>query len=168
MTDVDLRPARSEDATFIGEMLAEAASWDRPPGAAPPPLEELLTVSKVADYVEGWGRKGDGGVIAELDDRPVGACWFRLMTAEHPGYGFLAEDIPDLGLAVLPQHRGCGIGRRLLEGTILLARGQGFRSLGISVAEANRRARGLYESVGFVAVGREDDSLTMRLELRPG
>jgi len=105
-------------------------------------------------------------LIAEVDGRPVGACWFRLMTAERPGYGFIAEDIPDIGLAVSPAFQGRGIGRRLLETAIAQAQGLGFASLGISVAEENRRACRLYESVGFVAIGREGDSLTMRLDLK--
>ena len=166
VSDVRLREATAGDAAFIGEMLAEAASWDRPPGAPPPPLDDLLAVPQIADYLEGWGRRGDAGMIAVQEGRPVGACWFRLMTTEHPGYGFIAEDIPDIGLAMLPGHRDRGVGRRLLEATVALARRRGFRALGISVAEANRRARHLYESVGFVAVGREERSLTMRLDLR--
>ena len=166
VSDVRLREATAGDAAFIGEMLAEAASWDRPPGAPPPPLDDLLAVPQIADYLEGWGRPGDAGMIAVQEGRPVGACWFRLMTAEHPGYGFIAEGIPDIGLAVLPEQRHRGVGRLLLEATVALARRSRFRSLGISVAEANRRARHLYESVGFVAVGREGDSLTMRLDLQ--
>ena len=159
------REARPADADFIAQMLAEAASWDRPAGTPSAPLSEVLAISQIADHIEGWGRTGDGGVIVEIDGRPAGACWFRLMTAEHPGYGFIAPHIPDVGLAVSPAFQGRGIGRRLLEAAIGQARELGFASLGISVAEGNRRARRLYESVGFVAIDREGTSLTMRLDL---
>jgi len=163
--EVVVRRAGVGDAAFIGEMLAEAASWDRPPGEPPPTLDELLDIPQVADYVEGWGRAGDAGLIAESDGRPLGACWFRRMTAEHPGYGFLGADIPGIGLAVTPEHRGQGIGGRLLDGMIALARAEGVAALSLSVAAANTRARGLYAGRGFVEVGREDHSLTMRLDL---
>ena len=74
-----------DDAAFLGSMLAEAAAWNRPPERPAPPLAELLTVPRIADYIEGWGRDGDGGVIAESGGVPVGACWFRRFSATHPG-----------------------------------------------------------------------------------
>ena len=160
-----LRRAGADDAAFIGEMLAEAASWDRAPGEPSWPLDELLEIPQTADYLEGWGRAGDAGLVAESDGRRVGACWFRQMTPERPGYGFIAADIPSVGLAVMPDHQGRGLGRRLLDGLIALARDQGIAALGISVAEKNERALRLYTSVGFAAVGREGDSLTMRLDV---
>ena len=161
---VTIRDAGAGDEAVIAEMLAEAATWDRPFGQPLPRLEEILAEPRVADYVEGWGRAGDGGIIAELLDVPVGACWFRSFTAEHPGYGFLGEDVPGLGLAVRPDHRGRGIGTRLLRATIGLARAQGATALGLSVAERNPALR-LYRRAGFTEAGREDGSLTMRLEL---
>jgi len=160
-----LRRAGADDAAFIGEMLAEAASWDRPPGEPAWELDDLLAIPQIANYLEGWGREGDAGLVAESDGRPVGACWFRQMTPDRPGYGFIAADIPSVGLAVTPEHQGRGLGRRLLDGLVALARDQGIAALGLSVAEKNERALRLYTSVGFAAVGREGDSLTMRLDL---
>ena len=163
--EVTLRTATAADAGFIAEMLAEAASWDRPPHEAPPALADLLAEPRVADYIEDWGRSGDAGVIAAIGDRPVGACWMRCFTADHPGYGFLGADVPGIGLAVVPESRGSGTGRRLLEALIEAADERGAGVIGLSVAEANSAARALYEHFGFVVVGREGGSLTMRLDL---
>jgi GNAT superfamily N-acetyltransferase len=146
-------------------MLAEAASWEREPGEAPCRLDDLLAIPQVADCVEGWGRAGDGGWIAEEDGEPVGACWYRRFTREHPAYGFIAEDVPGLGLAVAPGARGRGIGRALLAAAVTAARREGHPALGSSVSERNSRARRLYETLGFEVVGREADSLTLRLDL---
>jgi ribosomal protein S18 acetylase RimI-like enzyme len=146
-------------------MLAEAASWDRTPGAAAPPLEELLTIPQMANYIEGWGRAGDAGFIAEAGDEAVGACWLRRFSASQPGYGFLGEDVPGIGLAVRPAHRRRGVGTRLLAAVIELARERGIAALSLSVAQGNEQARRLYERAGFAPVGREGGSLTMRLDL---
>jgi len=162
-----LRKVVPRDEAFVAQMLAEAATWDRPAGEPLPPLAEVLDEPRVADYVEGWGRAGDDGMIAEQDEEPIGACWFRRFTAEHPGYGFLGDDAAGIGLAVRPGHRGRGIGTRLLSETIDLARRRGIPALGLSVAKANP-ARRLYLRAGFVEVGREGGSLTMRLDVRPG
>jgi ribosomal protein S18 acetylase RimI-like enzyme len=160
-----LRPATSADAGFLREMLAETIGWDRPPGEDPPALEEILGIPQVADYVQDWGRAGDHGVVAEEDGRPVGACWLRRFTEAHPGYGFLGEDVPGIGLAVVPEYRGRGIGKALLRAAIELAGADGVSTLSLSVETGNERARRLYERAGFVAVGREGGSWTMRLDL---
>ena len=52
-------------------------------------------------------------------------------------------------LAVLPEHRGLGVGRRLLQAVEQKARELGCCKLTLEVMEYNRRARGLYESAGF-------------------
>jgi ribosomal protein S18 acetylase RimI-like enzyme len=153
------------DEPLVAAMLAEAASWERPRGDPPYPLSDLLAIPEVADYVQGWGRAGDAGVVAEVDGAPAGACWYRRFTAEHPGYGFIAA-VPGLGIGVEPARQGLGIGRALLAATIELAREQGHKALGLSVSERNVIARKLYEGAGFVIVGREGDGLTMRLDLR--
>jgi ribosomal protein S18 acetylase RimI-like enzyme len=126
-------------------MLAEAASWERGSGEPPYPLVDLLGTPRIADYIEGWGRPGDFGVVAEEAGAPAGACWCRRFTSEHPGYGFIAEDVPGLSIGVVPACRGRGVG--------------------LSVSGRNLRARRLYERAGFIVVGTEGDSLTMRLDL---
>jgi ribosomal protein S18 acetylase RimI-like enzyme len=165
---VDLRPATREDGEFIAAMLAEAASWERAPGESPHPLDELLAIPQIADYVEGWSRSGDGGVIAVIDGEPAGACWFRRFTAAHPGYGFIAEDVPGLGLGVVPELRRRGLGAALLAATVDLSRVQGARAISLSVSERNAVARRLYDRAGFIVVGRQGDSLSMRLDLDEG
>jgi GNAT superfamily N-acetyltransferase len=107
-------------------------------------------------------------VIAEVDGQPAGACWFRNFTAEHPGYGFLGEDIPGIGLGVRPDRRRRGVGTRLLVRAIAMAREQGDSALSLSVEERNETPRRLYVRAGFVVVGREGEAFTMRLDLPNG
>ena len=161
-----LRPAEATDARFLAEMLAETASWDRPPGEPPPPAGDVLVTPQIADYVEGWGRDGDGGVIAEWDGEAVGACWFRRFTAAHPGYSFLGEGVPGLGLGVREDYRRRGIGGRLLQATLAALREGGAPAVSLSVELGNERARRLYDRAGFAPLGREGGSVTMRLRLR--
>ena len=52
-------------------------------------------------------------------------------------------------LAVLPDRRGQGIGRRLLEAVERKAREMGCCKLTLETQENNRRARRLYAAVGF-------------------
>jgi ribosomal protein S18 acetylase RimI-like enzyme len=52
-------------------------------------------------------------------------------------------------LAVLPQHRGQGIGRRLTEACIERARADGAHAIGLMTTEIMTVAKGMYERMGF-------------------
>lgn len=106
-------------------------------------------------YTGGWGRPGDGGFVAEHEGRVVGVVWWRLFPAEQPGYGFVDERTPELGIATWPEERGRGVGRLLLR-----AATAEHPRLSLSVEDGNG-ARALYEAEGFVAVGRSGDGTIM-------
>jgi ribosomal protein S18 acetylase RimI-like enzyme len=161
---VNIRPAGPQDVGFLKTMLYEAAAWN-------PDWPRERTIAALAHpilerYHRDWGRLGDAGVIAELAGEPVGAAWYRLFTELEPGFGFVDEETPELGIAVVPLHRRKGIGETLLRALMVQAREEGFRALSLSVAVHNR-SRMMYERTGFEKV-REDaegDSWVMRAAL---
>jgi GNAT superfamily N-acetyltransferase len=159
---VNIRPATGDDDEFLRKMLYEAAAWN--PDWPREQVIEALSDPVLERFHRNWGRPGDFGVIAELEGVPVGAAWFRLFTADEPGHGFVDEDTPELGIAVVPLHRRKGIGETLLRALISEARQQGIKALSLSVAPHNR-SRMMYERTGFEKVGEEGGSWTMRLEL---
>ncbi|WP_240372263.1 GNAT family N-acetyltransferase [Brevibacterium zhoupengii] len=73
------------------------------------------------------------------------------------GYGWVAADIPELSLAVLPDYQSQGIGGMLLDVVCTLAKMSGFPAVSLSVEDGNGAAR-LYHDRGFVAVGRNGDA----------
>lgn len=125
----------------------------------------VLAAPEVAHYANGWMRRGDAGVVAVLEGDAVGAAWWRTFPATDPGYGFVAADVPEVGLAVLGQHRGHGIGAALLDVLIASAGGAGLPGLSLSVEDGNDAARGLYERRGFRVEGRNGGSDTLLLRL---
>jgi ribosomal protein S18 acetylase RimI-like enzyme len=139
-------------------MLGEAAVWR--PEKRTPPGDEVMADPRYEMYLAGWPRQGDYGLVAEQDG-PVGAAWYRTYTEANQGYGFVAEDVPELSVAVIASRRHEGIGRRLLVDLIDASEAQGYAALSLSVNHANP-ARGLYESVGFQPAGEpRESSLTM-------
>jgi ribosomal protein S18 acetylase RimI-like enzyme len=127
--------------------------------------EMVLDTPQVAHYVTGWMHEGDAGLIAHVKGAPAGAVWWRTFTSDDPGYGYVADDIPELGLAILEPYRRQGLGRALLVALIDRARADGIGALSLSVEDDNLAARTLYQNLGFVTVGRDDDSDTMVLTL---
>ncbi|MEW6156449.1 MAG: GNAT family N-acetyltransferase [Verrucomicrobiota bacterium] len=157
-----LRPGNATDLEFLKEMLFEAFFWDadreRPSFAgfrAEPEFTKLLA---------NWGRIGDRAVIAEDCGARLGAGWFRWWTEDCHSYGFVDATTPEIAIAVRPEQRSKGLGRRLLEALVQTARGDGFARLSLSVSPRNP-ARHLYESAGFRKVGESGTSWTLLLSL---
>jgi len=59
------------------------------------------------------------------------------------------------GMALFPEHRGGGIGTRLLELAEQHARDKGFSKLSLVVFEQNSGAKQLYDRAGYREVSRE-------------
>ncbi len=83
--------------------------------------------------------------LAYHGPRPVGiAVCFRGFST------FAARPLINIhDLAVVPEHRGRGIGRRLLEAVERKARELGCCKLTLEVLENNARARRMYGAAGF-------------------
>jgi ribosomal protein S18 acetylase RimI-like enzyme len=138
-------------------MLGEAAVWR--PDKPTPTADQVLADPRYAMYLAGWPSHGDYGLVAEQDG-PVGAAWYRTFSEASHGFGFVADEVPELAIAVIASRRHEGIGRRLLVGLIEASIAQGYEALSLSVSSANP-ARHLYESVGFQSVEKRESSMTM-------
>jgi GNAT superfamily N-acetyltransferase len=157
-----IRAVMASDEAFLREMLYE--SLYVPQGCAPFD-RNVVNLPEIAKYVDGWGRAGDLGVIAvdSTTNQPIGAVWMRLFTEAQKGYGYVAEDVPELGMALLPEYRGRGIGSALLRRALEMA-GISHHAVSLSVF-ADNPARRLYERFGFEPVGKSENVVTMVKQL---
>jgi len=144
------------------EKLFEAFFWDV---AVPrPALSAFLSDAEFRRLLGGWGRDGDRGLIAEFDEMPVGAAWFRQWTHQVHSYGFVDPDTPEVSIGLRKEYRSKGFGRLLLSELIEQARAEGHAGLSLSVSPRNY-ALGLYTSMGFARVGESGTSWTLVLPL---
>jgi ribosomal protein S18 acetylase RimI-like enzyme len=167
--EIVFRPAGQGDRAAVEDALVWAVNWS--PDREPLARDVVLNHAAFVHYVAGWLAPGDLGVVAVAgapdDGGPVGAAWLRCLPADDPGYGFVAEDVPELSVGVHPEHRGRGIGRRLLRALLAAARERGTARVSLSVERANR-ARDLYLGEGFRVVGGDGTSDTMLIEFPAG
>lgn len=130
-----IRQAGKEDAAAAAQLLDDFnAEYDEPsPGVAAltETLARLLEAGEVTVLLAGEGPDG----ISLMRLRP--ALWSAGLEA------YLQE------LYVVPDRRGQGIGRALLEATMDAARAAGATGIDLNTGETDTEARGLYESAGF-------------------
>ena len=94
----------------------------------------------------GWPREGEGCWIAELDGRAVGAVTLRSLGN---GLARLAH------LALCPEARGTGAGRRLVDAVVEAARAAGHDRLELMTFTDLVAAREIYSRGGFELMSSE-------------
>jgi RimJ/RimL family protein N-acetyltransferase len=146
------RVVTSSDAALIArlhEQTAIPAYAGFFPLDAPPPTRAELE----ATWSERLTDVTAAAFVAWVGDRPVGS----VMVRRDPDF---SSEGQVLGLHVLPSLWGRGIGTALHEVAIRRLHDDGFDAAGLWVIAANRRARRLYEHLGWtLRVGVELDFL---------
>lgn len=134
-SEIQVRLATVEDAAAIARLLRDFnLEFSEPtPGveALTEKVRSLLAESEITVLLPGEGPDG----LALLRFRP--ALWSEGLEA------YLQE------LYVVPELRGRGIGRALMEHTVELVRERGADGIDLNTGETDTAARGLYESMGF-------------------
>jgi ribosomal protein S18 acetylase RimI-like enzyme len=150
--DLTVRPAADADIAAIGQMLHDFNVEFGDPTPSPAWLAErvkrLLDLGDTAVLLGGPGPHG----LVVLRFRP--ALWS------------VGEECYVAELYVMPEHRGHGLGRALMQAAIQLARERGAEYIELGTAETDVAARALYESLGFSnREGRLDGPLNYYYEL---
>lgn len=159
-----LRFAHQDDLPFLKWMLYEACY---PEGCGErPPFEKGIGDPIVANYLDGWVRKGDAGLIVATEaGGPMGAAWYRMFLADNPGYGFFDEKTPELAIAMVFEARGRGLGSELLRNLMSLAIKQGHKQISLCTDIRNNGAIRLYDRLGFKEFGRDEEVVKMVADL---
>ncbi|MEW4369096.1 GNAT family N-acetyltransferase [Paenibacillus kandeliae] len=163
--EVHIVPATAEHQEFLWEMLY--LSLHAEPGQEPF-TRDIVRQPALSKYVEDWGRLDDAGFVALAQEdqsaelKPVGAVTSRFFTNANKSYGYVADDIPELSLAIVPDYRGANIGTALMFALLDELRQRECSGVSLSVSPGNPALR-LYERFGFREVGMEGTSLTMLL-----
>ncbi|MEM8672482.1 MAG: GNAT family N-acetyltransferase [Cyanobacteria bacterium P01_G01_bin.67] len=163
MTSYLIRSIEVTDTHFLWEMLYQALYI---PPEVTPLTRDVIFQPELAKYVQNWGiYQNDIGLIAVVAESQtlVGAVWLRMFKSNNPGYGYINDYTPELSIAVLPEHRGQGIGTQLIT-TLLSEVKDCYSAVSLSVSLDNP-ALHLYDRLGFEVVTQSGDSLIMKKDL---
>lgn len=165
---IEVRPARPAEYERTGEVTERAYR-----GFAPPEMPEWQRyLRRIADVAARAERTVV--LLALLDGVIAGSATVEL--DHHVEADWLDPIAPDQAhlrmLGVEPSLRRRGAGRALVQASIDLARRHGRARLTLETTEAMRAAQAMYESMGFVPLGRREVRpglafLTYELQLQP-
>lgn len=148
------------DKYFVQEIVYQAIFV---PKGHPAPTRAILNSADIKKYYENWGRKGDCGflLVNRSTEQPVGGAFIRYYPEDKAGYGFISNKVPELSIALLPDHRGLGQGSLLLQRLLDYLKDSGHQGVSLSVDVKNPALK-LYQKMGFKVV-RQDGNPTMLL-----
>ena len=156
--DYIIREINEEEIKLLDRFLYLAIYVHK--GEVPPPFG-IIYKPELQDYVENLGKEKDDHIlIAEADDKIVGAVWVRIMD----DYGHIDDETPSLIISVEKEYRGKGIGRSLLSSMLSLLSKCGYKAVSLSCQKENY-AVSLYKSLGFEIIKDIDEEYIMRKSL---
>jgi GNAT superfamily N-acetyltransferase len=135
---IRVRPGQLEDVPVIAELIRGLARFEK--------LEDevVMTEQKLTDSLFGERRYAETLIAEDGDGKPVGfALFFHNYSTFLAQPGIYLED-----LFVLPEHRGGGTGRALLERLAQIAVERGCGRLEWAVLDWNKDAIRFYERLG--------------------
>jgi RimJ/RimL family protein N-acetyltransferase len=145
---VEITPVRLRHAEALRRVFDTIARERRYlPVFEAPPLDD------VRRYIQDAIEKDDPAIVALGDDAVVGWCNIRRdsqPTGAHRGV---------LGMGVVPRWRRRGVGSRLIEAALGLARERCFGRIELDVYADNHPAIALYKKFGFAHEGVRRDAV---------
>jgi GNAT superfamily N-acetyltransferase len=109
------------------------------------PQSAPVTRQEFDDY---WVVHSSSVQVARFGSYLIGAYYLK------PNFVGRAAHIANAGYFVLAAYRGTGVGRALVEHSLLEARRLGFDALQFNLVFESNSVRPLYERLGFTEIGR--------------
>ena len=156
--DYKIRPISAREVRLLQDFLYEAIFV--PEGLSVPP-KSIINQPELQVYITGFGtKKDDIGLAAEIDNKPVGAVWVRIMN----DYGHIDNDTPSLAISLHKDYRGLGIGTALMKEILRILKDRGYKQASLAVQKANYAVR-MYQKTGFEIVDENEEEYIMLCRL---
>ena len=159
MKEIIVRRMKTEEYSLLKEFTYLAIYV--PHGVKTPP-KSIVELPELKIYYQEFGtEKGDICLVAETDNKIVGAVWTRIVN----DFAHIDDNTPSLAIAVAKESRGKGMGTRLLNDMLTVLKVEGFLSVSLSVQKENYAVK-MYEKAGFDVVQNNGEELVMLKKLK--
>jgi len=143
MAQLLIRPALTSDAAAILALAERLPAF----GPTTRTAAEIAERERVA-LSDGLYHPGDGTAVLVAEQQPRGVVGVILLESRRDYFTNAPHGYVSI-LAVASEMEGQGVGRALLEAAEHWARDRGFSKLTLAVFRDNRRAKAVYERLGW-------------------
>ena len=156
--DYKIRPISAREVRLLQDFLYEAIFV---PEGLPAPPKSIINQPELQVYITGFGtKKDDIGLVAEIDNKPIGAVWVRIMN----DYGHIDNDTPSFAISLHKDYRGLGIGTALMKEMLRILKDRGYKQASLAVQKTNYAVR-MYRKTGFEIVDENEGEYIMLCRL---
>ncbi len=153
-----IREIRKEEYKLLEDFLYEAIFI---PKGTKKPSREIINNEELQVYIKDFGTdKNDNCLVAEYDNKIVGACWTRIMN----DYGHIDNDTPSFAISLYEEYRGKGIGTKMMKTMLKLLKDKGYKKTSLSVQKSNYAVK-MYKNVGFKIIDENKEEYIMVCDL---
>lgn len=153
-----IRELKKGEEDILKDFLYEAIFI---PEGVDPPARSIIEQPELKLYYEDFGEgSADYCLVAEDNERVVGAVWTRIMN----DYGHVDEDTPSFAISLYKEYRGQGTGTKLMIKMLELLKNKGYKRASLAVQKENMAVQ-MYKNVGFVTVDQDQEEFIMVCEL---
>lgn len=150
----NIRKIRESEYSILNDFLYEAIFI--PEGVEAPP-RNIINQPELQVYVTDFGKqKGDFCLVAEVDEKIVGAVWVRIMN----DYGHIDNETPSFAISLYPEYRNKGIGTALMKSMTDLLKSENYKQASLAVQKANYAVK-MYKKVGFEIIDENEEEYIM-------
>lgn len=157
--DYSIRKIKECEYGVLEDFLYEAIFV---PDDVEAPPREIINRPELQVYIADFGkRKGDYCLVAQVEERIVGAVWVRIMN----DYGHIDNETPSFAISLYPDYRKNGIGTALMKAMLDLLKSVNFNRVSLAVQKANYAVK-MYRAVGFEIADENEEEYIMVCKLK--
>lgn len=152
-----IRQLKENEYGILPDFLYEAIYI--PEGVELPP-KNIIDQPELQLYISNWGREDDHCLVAEVNEKIVGAIWVRIMN----DYGHIDDNIPSLAISLYKEYRKRGIGTALIKEMLSFLKKKGYEKVSLSVQKVNYAYK-MYLKFGFTVISENEEEFIMIKQL---
>ena len=121
---------------------------------------EVIEEPELSVFINNWGQPDDFCLVAEVDDKIVGAVWTRILAGDIKGFGNIDDKTPEFAISLHKECRNKGIGTALMKQMLQKLKARGYKQTSLAVQKENYAVR-MYKNVGFEIVAELEEEYLM-------